>query len=311
MTPSRPLVRLTAAVALLALLVAPSAASAPQAQAKRLLPPTNFHVAALSPFSATLAWDPAPNSGSFVYSIRDLVSTYSVGVAQTETTYKWTRDMKPGRTYTFALRAADRRGTSEEVTLTVTLPVDTTPPSSPLVSLTDLTHSSASIQWAPPTDDDYTCCTYRVYANGWPVYTVWTGPTSAKVKLAPAKTYSLTVVATDPSKNSSAPSAPLSVTTPASTDTTPPSAPPGLQAFAIDACETWLSWGDSTDNADPPDWITYEIRVNGVFDGAQVDNAQWITYGNVTGTNTFTVQAIDSSGNRSAISSVPVDGLFC
>jgi hypothetical protein len=53
MTPSRPLVRLTAAVALLALLVAPSAASAPQAQAKRLLPPTNFHVAALSPFSAT------------------------------------------------------------------------------------------------------------------------------------------------------------------------------------------------------------------------------------------------------------------
>jgi hypothetical protein len=46
--------------------------------------------------------------------------------------------------------------------------------------------------------------------------------------------------------------------------------------------------------------------MNGVFDGAQIRADRLITYG-TDATNTFSVQAVDSAGNRSAISSVTLD----
>jgi hypothetical protein len=49
---------------------------------------------------------------------------------------------------------------------------------------------------------------------------------------------------------------------------------------------------------------------NGVFDGTQTDIDRWITYGTQT-TNTFSVQAIDSAGNRSPASSVTLDNQPC
>jgi len=43
-------------------------------------------------------------------------------------------------------------------------------------------------------------------------------------------------------------------------------------------CETWLFWDKSVDDVDPQTAILYEIRVNGVFDGAQIDIDRWIAY---------------------------------
>jgi hypothetical protein len=51
--------------------------------------------------------------------------------------------------------------------------------------------------------------------------------------------------------------------------------------------------------------------VNGVFDGTSIDIDRWITYGNQTPSNTFTVQAIDSAGNRSPVSSITLENQVC
>jgi hypothetical protein len=170
--------------------------------------------------------------------------------------------------------------------------------------------STVSLSWPAVADDDSTCCTYGVLANGNPVNTQWTGDRAVTVlRLAAATTYPFTVVAVDPSGNASAPSDAVTATTLASTDTTGPTAPGNLSAFDF-GCETWLSWDKSTDDVDPQTAILYEVRVNGVLDGAQLDIDRWITYGTQSA-NTYSVQAVDSAGNRSQVSSITLTGQTC
>ncbi|HKH29653.1 MAG TPA: fibronectin type III domain-containing protein [Gaiellaceae bacterium] len=313
MTP-RPFARhaVCAALALVAiLLAAPSAASGTSRGS--LNGPKNLRVTAATPHSVTLAWDAAVNSGSFTYVIEASFG-YRVGVPQMQTSYTWTRDMIPGRTYSFVMWAGDaKRESAKSNAVTVTLPVDTTPPAAPNVSVTGTTSSTVGLSWPAVADDDYTCCTYRVFANGSLISADrlhWTGERAVSVlRLAAATTHSFTIVAVDPSRNPSAASAPVQATTPASTDTTGPTAAGNLYAFDF-GCETWLFWEKSVDDVDAQYAIAYEIRVNGVFDGIQTDIDRWITYGTAA-TNTFSVQAIDSAGNRSATSSITLENQVC
>jgi hypothetical protein len=314
MTP-RPFARhaVCAAAALVAiLLAAPSAA--PGTARGSLNGPKNLRVAALAPHSVTLAWDAAVNSGSFTYVIEASFG-YRVGVPQTQTSYTWTRDMIPGRTYSFVMWAGDAKGreSAKSNKVTVTLPVDTTPPAAPVVSVTETTSSTVGLSWPAVVDDDYTCCSYRVFANGSLVSADrlrWTGERAVTVlRLAAATTHSFEVVAIDPSGNASARSAPVLAKTPASSDTTGPTAPGNLYAFDF-GCETWLFWEESTDDVDAQDAILYEVRVNGVFDGALVGIDRWITYGTAA-TNTFSVEAIDTVGNRSPTSSITLENQVC
>jgi hypothetical protein len=294
------------------LLAAPSAA--PGNTRGQLRGPTNLRVAAMTPHSVTLAWDAAVNSGSFTYVIEASFG-YRVGAPQTQTSYTWTRDMSPGRTYSFVMWAGDARGreSAKSNTVTVTLPVDTTPPAAPVVSVTGTTSSTVGLAWGPVADDDHTCCIYRVFANGALASAdnlQWTGERAVTVlRSAAATTHSFTVVAVDPSRNASAPSAAVTATTPPSTDTTGPTAPGDLYAFDF-GCETWLFWDESVDDVDPQAAIRYEVRVNGVFDGAQNGIDRWITYG-TQASNTFSVQAIDTPGNRSPVSSITLDNQVC
>ena len=129
------------------------------------------------------------------------------------------------------------------------------------------------------------------------------------LRLSAGTTHSFTVVAVDPSRNASAPSAAVTATTLASTDTAGPAAPGNLYAFDF-GCETWLFWDASVDDVDPQAAILYEVRVNGVFDGAAIGIDRWITYGTQS-SNTFSVQAIDSAGNRSPASSITLDNQVC
>jgi hypothetical protein len=312
---SRPFARLAlagAATLVAMLLAAPSAApGVSRAGPGPLNGPKNLRVAAITPHSVTLAWDAAVNSGSFTYVIQSDWG-YRVGVPQTQTSYTWTRDMYPGRTTSFVMWAGNAKGqeSAKSNTLTVTLPVDRTPPSAPVVTVTGTTTSTVGLAWGPVTDDDSTCCTYRVFVNGNLANVEFTGERAATVlRLAAGTTYSFTVVATDPSGNSSAPSAAVTATTVAGTDTKGPTAPGNLNAWDF-GCETWLFWNKSVDDVDPQSAILYEVRVNGVFDGQQLDTDRWITYGTQS-SNTFTVQAIDSAGNRSPISSITLDSQVC
>jgi chitinase len=300
-----------AAVALL-LVAAPSAA--PGNGRGSLNGPKNLRVTQLTPHSVTLAWDAAANSGTFTYVIEASFG-YRVGVPQTQTSYTWTRDMYPGRTTSFVMWAGDSKGheSAKSNTVTVTLPVDTTPPAAPVVSVTGTTASTVGLAWPAVADDDATCCTYQVFADGAlrsPDNLQWTGERAVTVlRLSSATTHTFNVVAVDPSRNASAPSDTVKATTQQNTDFLPPSAPGNLSASDF-GCETWLSWTKSVDNVDPQAAIQYEIRVNGVFDGAQNDIDRWITYG-TQATNTYSVQAIDSAGNRSAVSSITLTNQSC
>jgi hypothetical protein len=310
----RPFVRraVAAAAALVAMLIA--APSAAPGKRGPLDGPKNLRVTAIAPHSVTLAWDAAVNPGSFTYVIRASFG-YQVGVPQTETSYTWTRDMIPGRTYSFVMWAGDAKGreSARSNTVTVTLPVDTTPPDAPVVSVTGTTSSTVGLSWPAVADDDYTCCAYRVFADGSPVSVDnlhWTGERAVTVlRLAAATTHLFTVVAVDPSRNASAPSAPVSGTTPPTTDTTGPSPPGNLNAWDF-GCETWLFWDDSVDDVDPQYAIRYEVFVNGVFDGGATAIDRWITYGTQT-SNTYSVEAVDSAGNRSPASSITLDNQSC
>jgi hypothetical protein len=221
--------------------------------------------------------------------------------------------MTPGRTYSFVMWAADAKGRESAKTnsVTVTLPVDTTPPAAPVVSVTGTTSSTVSLAWPAVADDDSSCCTYRVSADGAEVSVdrlQWTGERAVTVlRLAAATQHTFSVVAVDPSRNASVPSAGVNATTQPSTDTTAPSAPVNLYAFDF-GCETWLFWDESVD-VDPQYAIRYEVFVNGVFDGGQTAMDRWITYGTQT-SNTYTVEAVDSAGNRST-SSLTLDNQSC
>ena len=59
-----------------------------------------------------------------------------------------------------------------------------------------------------------------------------------------------TVVAVDPSRNASAPSAAVTAATEPTTDTAGPTAPGDLSAWDF-GCETWLFWNESVDDVDP------------------------------------------------------------
>jgi hypothetical protein len=138
----------------------------------------------------------------------------------------------------------------------------------------------------------------------------WTGEREVTVlRLSAATTHSLSVVAVDPSRNASEQSVPVSATTPPTTDTTGPSAPGNLYAFDF-GCETWLFWDQSVDDVDPQYAIRYEVFVNGVFDGGATAIDRWITYG-TQASNTYTVVAVDTAGNRSPASSLTLDNQSC
>ena len=96
---------------------------------------------------------------------------------------------------------------------------------------------------------------------------------------------------------------PVSATTQASTDAVAPTMPTLLSAFdgGSSFCpeELWLRWTASSDNADAPTAIEYEVRVNGTINEVVPGATGTITYTEVLGANTVTIVAVDRAGNAS------------
>jgi chitodextrinase len=120
--------------------------------------------------------------------------------------------------------------------------------------------------------------------------------------LAPGSTHTFTVRARDSAGNVSGSSNAVTVTLPASDDTTPPSAPTNLVATTPpdDFCgSNVLTWGASTDNADAASAIVYEVHLDGrLYFVTQPGATRAFLYTD-SGTNTWTVVAVDRSGNAS------------
>jgi hypothetical protein len=269
--------------------------------------PTNLRVTSLSHKSVTLAWDPSTdNSGSFSYSVNKDGQGFTVPQGRTTYTIDW---LSAGQTYTFYVTATDKalNQSGRSNTVTVTTPRDTTPPTTPQLSGSVRGPSQVSLTWTRSTDDLAWFVGYRIFANGAPVteHVNWYGETSVVLRhLRPATSYTFTVQAHDFSGNT-ATSNGVTLTTEATSDVTPPSAPTNVRILEnLDCVEFWIGWTQSTDDTDPQSAIEYEIYVNGVLSplpvGGGIDRD--FVYGTAGGENTFTVKAVDRAGNTSEAS---------
>jgi chitodextrinase len=269
--------------------------------------PTNLRVTNLTQKSVTLAWNPSmDNSGSVTYSVYKDGQPFTVPEGQTTYTIDW---LSPGLSYSFYVRATDKslNTSAPSNTVTVTTPADTNPPTTPALSGFVRGPSQVELSWTRSTDALSEFVTYRVFADGVQVtqHLNWYAETRVILRhLTPATSYTFTVQARDASGNT-ATSNPISLTTEATSDVTPPSVPTNVRIVGSFGCpEFFVGWTQSTDDTDPQSLIEYEIYVNGVLSplavSAGVDSD--FVYATASGANEFTVKAVDQAGNTSAAS---------
>jgi chitodextrinase len=263
--------------------------------------PTNLHVTDMTSYTVALAWNPSTdNSGQFSYIIC-CAYTNSATVPQTATTYTFTAGLEAGRSFSFQIVARDAAGNYSRPsnTVTVTLPNDQEPPTKPVVSVSDVGPTHVSLQMLSTDNGPHVW--YTVFRDGT---TITFGDANASptiTPLTPATTYTFTVQATDFAGLQSPLSDPITVTTaPAdAADITPPTTPTNLSGNLFGE-ETWLTWGQSTDNVTSQSLIQYEVYANGVLDHTLVGRGDTVLYGTAGMINTFEVIAVDGAGNRSA-----------
>jgi chitodextrinase len=298
--------RLPALIAssLVLLLILPASPAAAARDRQHPTTPTNLRVTGMTPYTVSLAWNPSTdNSGSVTYTIccANVSSETFPGPASTRV---YRAGLEAGRTFTLRIFARDAAGNASKYsnTVTFTLPRDTTPPTKPTVTVTDVGATHISLAWSSVEDGPNVW--FSVSMNG---NTVLSGSKNTSANfgpLTPETTYTFVVQARDFGGNSSPLSDPVSVTTEArnTNDTTPPTTPANFRdnGMSFQDGETWLFWDKSTDDVDPQDFIRYDVYVNGVFDHSLMGYNQTVVYGNGGVENTFQVIAVDSSGNQSA-----------
>jgi Fibronectin type III domain len=260
----------------------------------------------LSQTAVTLAWDPSTDKSSFSYSVNMNGQSFTVSQTRTSYTIDW---LSAGRTYTFYVTAVDSslNTSGKSNILPVTTPPDTAAPPAPALSGLVRGPSQVRLEWNRVEDDTSTFVRYRVFANGVQVtqHLNWYGETTVVLRhLTPSTTYAFTVKALDQDDNASTSNA-VTLTTEATSDVTPPSAPTNVRIVGDQGCgEVWVGWTQSTDDTDAQSAIEYEIYVNGVLSplpvGAGIDRD--FVYATAQGENTFTVKAVDRAGNTSQAS---------
>jgi hypothetical protein len=288
---------------MLVLVLAASPASAARDR-KPPTTPTNLRVTGMTAYTVSLAWNPSTdNSGSVTYTIccANVGSETFPGPASTRV---YRAGLEAGRTFTLRISARDAAGNSSGYSnsVTFTLPRDTTPPTKPSASVTDVGPTHVSVAWSSAEDGPNVW--FNVYMDGSPVRQGVRDTSGTFGPLQPETTYTFTVRAYDFGGNTSPMSDPVTVTTEASDtgDTTPPTTPANFtdNGMSFEDGETWLFWQESTDNVDPQPVIRYDVYVNGVFDHSLLGNNRTVVYGNPGVFNTYQVIAVDSAGNQSA-----------
>jgi chitodextrinase len=273
--------------------------------------PTNFRVTGLTPYSVSLAWTASKdNSGIASYTIC-CAYTNSQTVSGSATTFTYTKGLEAGRSFSLIIVARDNAGnySKNSNSVSFTTPPDTTPPTKPSVTVTDVGPTHVSLSWS--SIDDGPSVWFAVYVDGTAVR-YGTRDTSGTISpLEPQTTHTFTVIAQDFAHQNSPPSDPLMVTTEArdTSDTTPPTTPGNLNTAGMQFGdgETWLFWDQSTDNKTAQSVIEYRVLLNGVYDHSTVGRGSTILYGNPNSRNTYTVIAVDASGNQSAPATIEVD----
>jgi hypothetical protein len=273
--------------------------------------PLNLRVTGNTSWSASFAWDPV--TGSATYRIRDNWNR-EISVSGTQTSVTWKYPTHPplqaGTTYSFSMYAVDAAGnkSANSNTVSVSLPLDNTPPTVPTLSVTSLGTRHITLNWS--STDDSPFISYKVTKDGVPISSggfTWVSETSRTFTLLqPGTTYTFTAQARDSyvnvsTGNLSAVSPPFTVTTQVNdgSDVTAPTQPSSVQAFGYGDLEMQVWWGASTDDVTPQNVIVYEIYVNGVHENTAIGTNMTPSAYGVSGENVVTVIAIDEAGNRS------------
>ena len=277
-------------------------ASSPRGDRRAPTKPTNLRITSYTPSSVSLAWDPSTDESAFSYRIRHMWG-YEVTVPSSQTSYVWTVALTPEVTHSWTVYAIDVHGNKSAASNSVSLflPRDTQAPTPPALSVTAKGSTWVTLAWSSSDDSDHLF--YTIYKDGVRTEVRDVTTTSGTFAfLQPSTTYTFTATARDKGNNV-ATSAPLTVTTnaPNTSDVTPPTTPTDLWPNVVDdsAREIWLSWTQSTDNADPQAALRYDVFLNGALVEVAFGVGRGIFYG-VHGQNNITVVAVDGAGNKSA-----------
>jgi chitodextrinase len=184
--------------------------------------------------------------------------------------------------------------TAQLIVTTSSGPPDTSPPSVPADLVANpLGPGRVDLNWTP-SSDDVGVAGYKIFRDSVQVGSS-PSPSFSDATALPDMTYAYAVAAFDAAGNVSDPSISVSTTTPS--DTTPPSAPSNLTATASGSSQVNLRWSASSDDVGVS---SYEI----VRDGQPVGTSSTTSFTDssvqATTTYSYTVAALDSSGNRSA-----------
>src|SRR5213082_1640449 len=241
--------------------------------------------------------------GNFIGS--DSAAPYSVS---------WNTTSTNNGSHTLTAVATDILGVrwnSDPVTVTVSNgpPPDTTPPSVPTgLRATAVSSSQINLSWAA-SSDNVGVSGYRVFRNGAQIAT--TSATSfPNTGLSPSTTYSYTVAAFDAAGNLSAQSSPASATTPAASDTTPPTVSITSPANGAPVKGTVIVTASASDNVGV---VGVQFLLdNGVNGSADVTTApysvSWNTATVSDGSHKITAIARDAAGNSTPSAPVTVIG---
>jgi chitodextrinase len=293
--------RVTALFVLTPILAASQAMAFPPPDTKAPTKPTSLRITAVGSYSVSLAWKASSdNSGSFSYVIQ-ASSGYTMTVPQSSTTATFVGGLYPFNSYSLSVHAVDAAGnrSSNSNSVRATLPADTTIPSTPTVTVTDIGSHHVSLSWSAT--DDATYLSYFLYLNGTQLGHSTTATSGTFYMVQANTSYTISVKARDTGLNFSPLTAVTFTTEPVDTsDTESPTTPAALDAFHYEFDrELLLSWAQSTDNVDPRQAIHYEIYINGVLAEHVVGTGSTISYGEF-GDNIISIIAIDSAGNASA-----------
>jgi chitodextrinase len=264
--------------------------------------PSNLRITGSTATSVSLAWNPSTdNSGNWWYIV---AGAGSIRVDPPNTTL--TRaPLAQNRTFTFTVYAVDaagnRSGNSNSVTFT-TPPDSAAPSPAPALSVTAVYPTRVQLGWTGSKDDTSPQVFHTLFTDGV-ARDVSFRSSYLVQQLAPASTHTFRVTVRDQVGNTAS-SGTVTVTTAATTDTVPPSAPTDLRETTAGCEEAWLRWTASTDDTDPASLLRYDVYVNGIREpiesSSPIGSTATVAYARGPGLNTFVVRAVDTSGNVSA-----------
>ncbi len=286
--------------------------------------PTNVKATASSATTVNLSWnastDPVVDAnnntvvatGVAKYNVlRNVAGSVGVVIAQVTTTSYTDTTAVANTSYNYVIQAVDGADnvSTNSATATVTTPTspDTTPPSTPSnVKATATSATQVNLTWNASTDSGGSgLAGYNVYRDGaklndTPVTTTSYGDSTVDG----STTYSYTIEAVD-GANNKAKSSGVSVTTPTSPDTTPPSTPSNVKATATSATQVNLTWNASTDSGGSG-LAGYNVYRDGTqLNTAPLPNTTFQDANVAPSTKyQYAVQAVDNTGNTSDKTSV-------